>query len=177
MHQHNPPTENGKIISKSAAQFKHRDSMAAIKTNLRLRYGRNLAVAIPLGRCNSQIRAQASRTARQIENMLRTNSRPRRRARKRRKGRLLSRPFRPLMALGGTLRITRPTIASARWWAFAAPTAILSFYLCSVPFISSFMIWKLRLCNGIMTLRSRKRLDLFPKFTNGFPIGEMSLMP
>ena len=37
-------------------------------------------------------------------------------------------------ALGGHAgRVTLPS-ASARWWAFAAPTAILSFYLCSVPF-------------------------------------------
>ena len=29
-----------------------------------------------------------------------------------------------------------PPLVSARWWAFAAPTAILSLYLFSVPFIS-----------------------------------------
>jgi len=32
-------------------------------------------------------------------------------------------------------------------------------------------------CKRHMTLRSSKRLDLFPKFTNGLPIGEMPLMP
>jgi len=66
--------------------------------------------------------------------MFRTNSRY---AQKKKKETAIVSSLSSLMALGGALRITRPTIDSAQWWAFAAPTAILSFYLCSVPFISS----------------------------------------
>ena len=133
--------------------------------DLRIRCGRNLAPTLLFGnpihalfenmvRTKSRGAILLGNFSAHHENTVRTNSRRVQKTQKRRKGRLLSRPFRPLPLIRGsglpnvTCKVQAPLqdapfyilhftfyTLPARWWAFAAPTAILSLYLCSVPFI------------------------------------------
>ena len=96
------------------------------------------------------------------ENMCRTNSRRVQKTQKRRKGLRLSRPFRPLPLIRGsglpnvTCKVQAPLqdapfyilhftfyTLPARWWAFSAPTAILSLYL------SSFLSFPIEIVHAI----------------------------
>ena len=67
-------------------------------------------------------------------------------------------------------------LAARRPWRGIAPPMTVSLFRGFRSFHCSFTI-EIELCDGILTFCSRKRLDLLAKFTNGFPIGKMTLMP
>ena len=134
---------------------------AAPKVKLRIRCGRNLSPTLLFGnpihalfenmvRTKSRGAILLGNISAYHENMCRTNSRRVQKTQKRRKGLRLSRPFRPLPLIRGsvllnvTCKVQAPLqdapfyilhftfyTLPARWWAFAAPTAILSLYLSS----------------------------------------------
>ena len=126
---------------------------------LRIRYGRSLAPTLLFGNPIHALFENMVRTkscgamllgnfSAYHENTVRTNSRRVQKTQKRRKGLRLSRPFRPLPLIRGsvlpnvTCKVQAPLqdapfyilhftfyTLPARRWAFAAPTAILSLYL------------------------------------------------